>query len=58
MLKFSKVVVLTRGDASRLSVVNAIMRGIDLTCEICAPMVFGIVLASLGKYFFLKKNQN
>lgn len=47
-IKKDWVVVLTHSDTGRLAVVNAIMRGIDLLCEICAPMAFGVVLAATG----------
>jgi iron-regulated transporter 1 len=45
-IKKDWVVVLACRDATRLATINAVMRGIDLACDIVAPMVFSIILTS------------
>jgi iron-regulated transporter 1 len=45
-IKKDWVVVLACRDATRLATINAVMRGIDLACDIIAPMAFSVILTS------------
>lgn len=45
-IKKDWVVVLAHRESTRLATINAVMRGIDLACEILAPMLFSVVLTA------------
>jgi iron-regulated transporter 1 len=45
-IKKDWVVVLAHRETTRLATINAVMRGIDLACEILAPMLFSVVLTA------------